>query len=52
MMEVGDEIRQNVKKEFLGDDIEAPLPNIRDMVDASGDFLKDINSNFGLTSPI
>lgn len=52
MMEDGDEIRQNVKQEFLGDDIEAPLPNIRDMVDASGDFLKDINSNFGLTSPI
>jgi hypothetical protein len=28
------------------------MPNIREMVDTSGDFLKNINSTFGLTSPI
>lgn len=52
MMEDGDIIRKNVKQEFLGDEGEAPLPNIREMVDTSGDFLKNINSTFGLTSPI
>jgi hypothetical protein len=52
MIEDGDIIRKNVKQEFLGDEGEAPLPNIREMVDTSGDFLKNINSTFGLTSPI
>jgi hypothetical protein len=28
------------------------MPNIREMVDTSGEFLKNINSTFGLTSPI
>lgn len=52
MMEDGDEIRHQVKQEFLGDEGDIPLPNIREMVDTSGDFLKNINSTFGLTSPI
>lgn len=51
-MEDGDVIRKNVKQEFLGDESEAPLPNIREMADTSGDFLKNINSTFGLASPI
>ncbi len=52
MMEDGDDIRNHVKQEFLGDEADRPLPNIREMVDTSGDFLKNINTTFGLTSPI
>ena len=51
-MEDGDIIRNNVKQEFLGDEVEASLPNIREMADKSGDFLKNINSNYELISPI
>lgn len=51
-MEDGDDIRNHVKQEFLGDEGDRPLPNIREMVDTSGDFLKNINTTFGLTSPI
>lgn len=53
MMDEGaDDVRKHVKQEFLGDEGDAVTPNIRDMADTSGDFLRNINSTFGLTSPI
>lgn len=53
MMDEGaEDVRMHVKQEFLGDEGDAPQPNIRDMADTSGDFLKNINTTFGLTSPI
>lgn len=33
-------------------DREQPMPDIRKMVDTTGEFLKNINSPFGQTSPI
>jgi hypothetical protein len=44
-----------VKQEFLdaaNDEHGMLYPDIRNVADHSGDFLKNINSPFGLTSPI
>lgn len=40
-----------IKREFH-DGADEEMQDIRNMVDHSGEFLKNINSNFGLTSPI
>ena len=55
----GDQIRSagfmhTVKQEFMEDhDHQMDAPDIRQMADHSGEFLKNINSvSFGLTSPI
>ena len=49
-----EDFRAKVKQEFmLGENDQEPeMPDIRQMADTNGDFLKSINSPFGLTSPI